>query len=214
MGNIVIRPFRREDRAEVRRISCQTAFLEVDLHKFFSDEEILADALTLSFTDHEPESCFVAVSDNKVIGYIIGSKNVANINRISGSKIIIPLLIKAFRRGIFWNKINLKLFFNVIRSAFKGEFVMPDFSKDFPATLHINIDKAYRGQRIGERLIETYLNFLKEQKISAVHLGTFSEGAKTFFLKQGFNILFKSKRTYLKPYIDQEINFYILGKKL
>ena len=62
----LIRPYQKEDRPSVRRISCETAFLDADLHDFFSDEEILADALTLYFTDYEPESCFVAELEEQI----------------------------------------------------------------------------------------------------------------------------------------------------
>jgi ribosomal protein S18 acetylase RimI-like enzyme len=209
-----VRKYERKDRDSIRRISCETAFLAYPRKLLFDDDEILADALTLYFTDYEPESCFVAAVDNKVIGYIIGSKDVATMNRVSDSKIIFPLLRKAFRRGVFCRRINWRFFLYVVRSAINREFVMPDFSKDFPATLHINIDDAYRGQRIGERLIETYLTFLKEEKAKGVHFGTFSEGANKFFLKMGFQVLFQSKRTYLKPYLGKEIDFYVFGREL
>jgi len=209
-----VRKYERKDRDSIRRISCETAFLEYPRKFLFDDDEILADALTLYFTDYEPESCFVAAVDNKVIGYIIGSKDAANMNRVFNSKIIFSLLKKALRRGVFCKWGNLKFFLYVVRSARKREFVMPDFSKEFPATLHINIDNAYRGQRIGEKLIETYLTFLKEEKVQGVHFGTFSEGAKKFFLKMGFTVLFQSKRTYLKPYLGKEIDFYVFGREL
>ncbi len=209
-----IRKYEKKDRDSIRRISCETAFLAHPRKLLFDDDEILADALTLYFTDYEPESCFVAVVDDKVIGYIFGSKDVARMNRIFDSKITFSILRKALGRGVFCKRVNLKFFFYVLRSALKKEFVMPDFSKDFPATLHINIDNAYRGQRIGERLIETYLIFLKDEKIQRVHFGTFSERAKKFFLKMGFRVLFQSKRTYLKPYLGKEIDFYVFGKEL
>lgn len=210
----LIKKFMPQDRTGVRRISCSTAFLNLSREQIFQDDEILADALTLYFTDYEPGSCFVAVVDNKVMGYIIGSKDATTMNRVFDSKIIFLLLKKALRRRVFCKWVNLKFFLYVARSALKREFVMPDYSKEFPATLHINIDKAYRGQGMGERLIETYLTFLKEEGAQGVHFGTFSEGAKTFFLRQGFNILFQNKRTYLKPYLNREINFYVFGKKL
>jgi GNAT superfamily N-acetyltransferase len=210
----VIRKYDCNDRDSVRRISYETAFLECPRKLIFDDDEILADALTLYFTDYEPESCFVAVADNKVVGYIIGSKDAADIKRVFGSKIIIPVLIKAFSRGVFFKLVNLKYFFHVLLSALKREFIAPELSKDFPSLLHINIDEAYRGQGIGERLIQIYLAFLKEEGSRGVHFGTISERAVTFFLGNGFNILFQNKRTYLKPYFNKAVNFYIFGRKL
>lgn len=71
-NNIFIRKFNNCDRKDIRRISCDTAFLEESRKVFFDDDEILADALTLYFTDYEPDSCFVAVKNDKIIGYIKG----------------------------------------------------------------------------------------------------------------------------------------------
>ena len=198
----------------MRDISCSTSFLEMSREQIFSDDEILADSLTLYFTNYEPESCFVAVINNNAIGHIIGSKDAKVMNRITNAKIIPHLFIKALQRKVFFKWVNLRFFFYVLRSLLKREFFMPDFSKELPATLHINIDKTYRGQGIGEKLIEPYLTYLKQEEIHGVHFGTLSEGARRFFTKMGFSILFQSKRTYLKPYLGEEINFYVFGKKL
>lgn len=207
-------PFQKEYREPLRRISCETAFLEVPRERIFTDDEILADALTIYFTDYEPQSCSVAVSGNNVIGYITGSKDVCIMNKIFNSKIIFPLLIKAIRKQIFFKKTNLRFFFYLLRSVLLGEYSMPNLSHDFPATLHINLSKDYRGQGLGKALINHYLNYLRQNKIQGVHFGTFSEKAKDFFIKTGFQVLFSSKRTYLKPYTGKEINFYIFGMRL
>lgn len=210
----IIRKFEVKDRNAIRRISCETSFLEYPRKLIFDDDEVLADVLTLYFTDYEPESCFLAVCEGKVVGYILGSKNVMEMERINNSKIIIPLFIKAVQRGIFFRRHNLKFFFHILKSLLRTEFYMPDFRKAFPATLHINIDKEYRGKGMGEKLIETYESYLKKEKIKGVHFGTLSERTKIFFTKLGFTILFQKKRTYLKPYLGKEINFYVFGKRL
>ena len=74
-SNIVIRKFNSKDRNGIRGISCDTAFLGKPRTDFFDDDEILADALTLYFTDYEPGSCFVAVYGEKVVGYLVGAKD-------------------------------------------------------------------------------------------------------------------------------------------
>ena len=209
-----IRPYHKDDRIFVRRISCETAFLEAGLHKFFSDEEVLADSLTLYFTDCEPESCFVSDTAGQVTGYIIGSKDVRRMDRVFNSQVLPVLLTKAWRRKVFLNKTNLRFFRYILRSGICGEFFMPDFSRDFPATLHINLDRNFRGQGVGGALIDRYLDYLRENKVPGVHFGTFSETAKNFFIKKGFQELFRSKRTYFKPYLGKEINFYVFGRKL
>ncbi|MDI6758926.1 MAG: GNAT family N-acetyltransferase [Candidatus Omnitrophota bacterium] len=208
-----IRPFQKEDLRDVRLISCETAFLG-DAQRIFNDDEILADALTAYFTDYEPQSCFVAVSGANVVGYIIGAKDTRIMNKIFYAKIFFSLLIKAFCRGVFFDKINLKFFFYLLRSVLRGEFFCPNFSKNFPAVLHINLRYGARGQGIGASLIKHYLDYLRQNKIAGVHFGTFSDRAGDFFLAMGFDVLSKGKRTYLKPYVRREVNFYLFGMKL
>ncbi len=209
-----IRQFRKEDREPLRRISCETAFLEIPRRIIFTDDEVLADALTLYFTDYEPGSCFVAQSCGKVVGYIIGSKDVRTMGAVFNTKIFPSLLAKAWRKKIFFHKTNLRFLFLILRSAARREFSMPDFSREFPAALHINLADNFRGQGLGRALVEHYLDYLKQNKISGVHFGTISDKARGFFTKAGFRELFKNRRTYLQPYTGRESTFYIFGMKL
>jgi len=213
-NNIFIRKFNNCDREDIRRISCDTAFLEEPRKVFFDDDERLADALTLYFTDYEPDSCFVAVKNDKIIGYIIGTTDVKLMQKIFFIRIIPLLIIKALNKRIIFKRNTLNFLIHILLSLLKGEFIRPDFSKKYPATLHINIDKAFRRQNIGKQLIEYYLKFLKEKNVSGVHFGVISESAKEFFIKLGFNILFRSKLSYLRYYLGKFIPYYILGNLL
>lgn len=212
--SIVIRKFSVQDRESIRRISCETAFATEPREKIFSDDEILADALTIYFTDYEPQSCFVAVENNRVVGYISGAKDAMAMERIFNRRILFGLLMKAFRRGVFFNRKNLRLFWHCLISMLKGEFRALDFSKEFPAILHINLDKNFQGQAIGSKLIARFLQYLREEGISGVHFGTLSEGASIFFTKAGFDLLFQGRRSYLRAYIGKDLEFYVFGKKL
>jgi len=211
---VTIRKFIPQDRGQLRSISCDTALQGIDRKTIFPDDEILADALTMYYTDYEPQSCFVAVAQDRVVGYIVGTTDVLAMEHINSAKIFPRIFWKALRKGAFLNIAILKFFFYLLRSAFKGEFFMPDFAKQFPAMLHINIDSCCRRQGIGEKLIEAYTAYLKGQKVRGVHFGTFSESAKDFFVKTGFIILYRGQRSYLKPYTGREVNFYVFGKQL
>jgi len=213
LEKIVIRKFLPQDRAAVRRISCETAFLELDRKRVFNDDEILADALTLYYTDYEPESCFVAEAGSRVVGYIIGSKDIPAMNRIGNRILFSRLFLKALRRGTFFNKVNARFLFYCLRSMLRGELSAPDFSKEFPATLHINIEEGFRKQKVGQGLIEACLFNLNNNQARGVHFGVFSGPGKNFFLKMGFAVLFQSERTYLKPYLGKEVAVYVFGRK-
>ena len=131
-----------------------------------------------------------------------------------GGKIILPLILKAFLRGVFF-KSKIFFFFWIVRCSFaRGEFFAPSFYKDYPATLHINLREGFRGQALGGRLIEAYLNYLKSEGIKGVHLCTMSDKAAEFFIAQGFTLLHEGKRSYFRRCLGRDVTSRIFGKKI
>lgn len=213
MEEINIRKYMTQDREAVRKISYQTAFLELS-HEFVDDEEILADILTYYFTEYEPQSCFVACFGQKVIGYLVGTQDVRRMNRKFISVILPHLFLKALNRGTFFRVKTLKFLFYCMVSYVRGEFAMPDVTLHYPATFHINLDQDYRGKRIGEQLTQVFSQYLQAQRIPAVFVGTMSEKAKEFFEHNGFQVLYKTKRSYLRYFIGKDTAYFLLGKKI
>lgn len=213
-SDCIIRGFDRRDREAVRRIALDTAFMGEPASAFFESETIICDLLTLYYTDYEPQSCFVAETNHRVIGTLIGAKNKAFSEKIISGKILPRIFLHALKTGIFLKKKNLKFTLNLLRSVLKNEFKMLDFSKDYPATLHINIEKAYRGFNIGARLIAVYLDYLVKENIPGVSLATMSDAAGGFFTKQGFELLHAGKRSYFRHILHKDVPLYIYGKKL
>ena len=209
----VVRSFLKSDRDSVRAIAYDTAFMGESADLFFDGREILADFLTVYFTDYEPQSCFVAEMNNNVIGYLLGAKSEKRQNA-AFIKIIPRLIIKSFLKGAPFKVKNMKFSFHIFVSALRGEFNLPDCTKLYPALLHINIDKKYRGIGIGRKLIETYVDYLKRENITGVHLITKSENAVNFFKKMGFELFHKTRLSYLRYLLKKDIECYILVKKL
>ncbi|MFH1691195.1 MAG: GNAT family N-acetyltransferase [Candidatus Omnitrophota bacterium] len=213
MNEVVIRPFKSDDRFEVRLIAWETAFLGESGACFFNDEEILCDVLTLYFTDYEPESCFVAEYLGKVVGYLIGSVNEQRLRQIFLSHILLPLILKTIKRGTFFNHKNFIFAVRCLISSFIGEFDIPDVSDEYPAVLHINLKKKFREMGIGSRLINTFCEYLVNKNIRGVHLSTMSKEAGLFFKKNGFEMLHAATRTYMWHVQKRDVHVYIFGKK-
>jgi hypothetical protein len=210
----LIEKYRPSDRDEVRRIAVETAFLEAGpIEEIFDDPEILADALTSYYMDLEPMSCFVAKSGGRVVGYVIGAKNVRRVKRAMAFRIIPGLIIKAAARGVFFSKPAMRFLASLIGSIAKGEFYIPDFSGVYPATLHINVEAGFRSLGAGALLLKKYTEFLKGEGVRGVHFGTFSAKAKEFFIREGFQVLFTRRRSHLKYMTGQEPEYFVLGKK-
>jgi ribosomal protein S18 acetylase RimI-like enzyme len=210
----LIRKYKKEDKKSVRRIACDTSFMGEPCEIFFKGRDFLADILTLYFTDYEPESCFIAEFDNNVIGYLTGCKNTKRFAGIFILKIIPKLIIKFIFEGIIFNKKNIIYFFNLFKSLLKGELRGPNLSKSYPALLHINIDAKYRKMNIGTKLIENYLNYLKSENISGVHLNAKSLHASIFFEKMGFKKIYEKKRTYFFYLLNKPFVYYYYAKEL
>jgi len=188
-----------EDRDFIRTLACDTAFSGEPVEKFFDGREIIADILTLYYTEYEKESIFIAEVEGKKAGYLIGCKNIRRYKRILITKVLPFLLLKSLiKPRLIYRKKNILFFFNCAVSFFKKEFFFPDFSNEYPATLHINVDIRYRNKGIGGKLISEYINHLKKMRIKGIHITTFSPSAVRFFEKNGFTVLYKKKITCFK----------------
>jgi len=208
-----IRNYQIKDRDAIRKISLESVFWGENRAYIF-DDEILADILTIYFTDYEPLSCFVAVKVNQVIGYIMGAQDIRKMRRLMKYKIVPRLIYKALGRRQLLRRNSLILLKNIISSYLKGEFISPDFSKEYPATLHINIRAEYRRQNLGSLLVDYFLDFLKRKNIRGIHFGVMSERAKDFFIKLNFNILFTGKYSFPRYLLGENIPHYIMGKQI
>ncbi|MHB8281137.1 MAG: GNAT family N-acetyltransferase [Candidatus Humimicrobiaceae bacterium] len=212
---ITIREYKREDRAPLREIACDTAFMGEPAEKFFTGREFIADFLTRYHTDYEPQSVFIAEKEGKVIGYLSGAKNEKTMDLVFIFKVLPAAVLKLIFKGYIFKKNNFLFILFNIYSFFKGEFYAPAFiRKDYPAIMHINIDKNYRRYGIGNSLIEAYLSYLIKEKIKGIHLTTQSEKSFKFFEKIGFKIIYETKRSYFKHIFKKSIRYFYYGKKL
>jgi GNAT superfamily N-acetyltransferase len=212
VSEVKIRGYREEDRNAIREISIQSSIFGEYRNAVFNDE-VLADLLTAYFTDYEPASCFVAERKEYVMGYILGTKDVRKMRNVLKRKVIHGVVKDLSGKGQLFSKTNLIFIKNIVFSYFKGEFMAPDFSIEYPATLHINIASQFRGQNVGSLLVNHYLDFLKKESVSGIHFGVLSERAKMFFLKLDFKVLFTGKYTFLKYLTGETLPHYIIGKQ-
>ncbi|MDD5129459.1 MAG: GNAT family N-acetyltransferase [Candidatus Omnitrophica bacterium] len=211
---VKIRKFETKDRAAVRRIAHDTALMGESAALFFQGREVISDAFSLYFTDYEPGSCFVAEANDQIVGYLIGAKNKLTAEAVFNCRIALPLFLKALKSGIFLKIKNLSFIFSCLLDLFRNGIKTPDFNCAYPATFHLNIKDGFRGQDIGAWLVRHYLDYLKAEGIHGVHLATMSDRAANFFLAQGFQQLYKGKRSYFRGVLHKDVPLYIFGKLL
>ena len=209
-----IERYNSNHRADVRRMACATALLGEPLTRCFAGDETLADALTLYFTDYEPESCFVAIDGTGVVGYVIGTKDAAAMRRVFDSRVLPRLVARAALGGVFFRWKNLKFIVHSVGGLLKGEFSTFRGLDEYPATLHINVDARSRRRNVGSALLEHYVEVLKREGVTGVHVSTMSERARSFFEKHGFRVLTEGRRAFLRYCLGRDLPLFVLGRKL
>lgn len=66
---------------------------------------------------------------------------------------------------------------------------------DYPAHLHIDILAEHQGKGLGHKLMQTFLDNLRANNVTGVHLGVSKEnhGACKFYEKEGFSVLYQAE---------------------
>ncbi len=209
----IIRSFTAVDRSALRKICADTAFMGEPVERFLASRELFADWATFFYTEYEPESIFLAEHNGKVIGYIMGCRDERRYYAIFWQKVIPRLLRRSL--PFLWAGYGERVFlYNLLKSFLRGEFKRPDFSKSYPAHLHINIDNNFRGMGIGSLLMNRFLEYLSACHIHAVRLATMSKKAYHFFEASGFIRLYLKRVTYFDYLLNGPLDMRIYGKRL
>ena len=216
MPEIIIRPYQKRDREEVRKISGDTANLGRPVETFFSDREVMTDLLMNYYTDYEPASCWVAEYEGKVIGYLTGCLDNKKYLFLTSLYIGPKTLFRAFMRGVFFQEKTGRLLKAVFLTGRKGGYRKNIPIKKYPAHLHINIQSEFRNQHIGQRLIEQFLKHVKASGQAGIHAVTRQEniGACRFFERMGFTALSRHVLVTPSPEGPQEGHTVVYGKSM
>ena len=191
MGDdVVIRPYRTEDREAVREISWNTADQGRTVDLYFHDHKAVADILTQYYTDWEPQSLWVAECDRAVVGYLTGCMDTHRCNRVMVRKIGPKAVAEAIGRGALWRAETWRLALAFARTALLGGAPKVDLKK-YPAHLHINLREGFRGRGLGRQLIEHFRRQVQEQGLPGIHLVAWGENecGRRFFEVMGFRLL-------------------------
>lgn len=210
---LLIRRFGPSDRNALRQLCSDTAFMGRPVEIFLKDRDLFADWATVYYTDYEPESIFLAECDKRIVGYIMGCLKEKECDRIF-SRELYPKLLRRSLNSLLLEPSSRALLFNLGRSFLRGEFKRPDFSKIYPAHLHINVDSGFRGSGIGSGLLNKFMNYLVSRGVKAVRLATISKKANRFFEKSHFGLLYRKRMTYFDYLLQEKLYLSIYGKML
>jgi GNAT superfamily N-acetyltransferase len=153
---LVVRPYRAQDRSRVRYICGETAALGEPAGPNY-DVDTIADMFTSYFTDHEPESAWVAVdARGQVVGYLIGAIDSARVTSpywcALRSIVMRFLWLRPSTAGFWWRAL-----YDMIRD--RNAARPPIDAGRYPATAHFNMLPVARGGRIAYALFETWKKY-------------------------------------------------------
>jgi ribosomal protein S18 acetylase RimI-like enzyme len=188
MNNINIRPYKTEDRALLRTLCCDVADRGAPIENFFPDRDLAADLLTKYYTDYEPESTFIALKDERIVGYINGCMDNRRYGLVVFWLLMPGLLIKAFKNGVFFRPEIRELVRGMLKN-WRRIFVWRKSSfHSHQGHLHIGVAGDSRGQQLGRKLVNTLVEYARNKGIVeiAASVHDANKPAGHFFEDQGF----------------------------
>lgn len=208
--NLVVRPYKPEDRTAVQEIFLMTAYNGHPSINFIDDGGWLFDAMVSYYVTFEPDCCYVAELNGQVVGYLTGAKDTQTYQKVWVRKILPRLLWKFFTLGLFLQGRVWGFLVNTLRSWVRGEFDLPTKSfYYYPAHFHINLRPLYQNKGIGSQLVSTFLTQLKSQKVNGVYVRTCRpDPSHPFFEKLNFFLYAKQDFT-LWEYLESR-PYYLL----
>ena len=184
-NQITVRSYRDADCNAVRCIAYQTGYMGDPADWYWRDPTSFADVFTSYYTDHEPQSVYVAESENYVVGYLLGC-----VDTVRAPRPTAVLARQTLRRLLFVRPGTAPLCWRSVWDAVShrplpaGELLDPRW----PAHLHINLLREARGCGAGAKLMEAWFGRLRALQSPGCHLATFAENtsAIAFFTRMGF----------------------------
>ncbi len=204
--SVLIRKYRPEDRQALRTICYDTGLMGEPIDPYFGCADLFADYWMNYYTDHEPESAFVAEMNGGVVGYLVGCKDTCVYREVQKNVVMPAIRRKLFTFGYRIDRRFFAFVFRYLRSMWRGEF--PDEPADaFPAHLHMNVVDGCRNAGIGSKLLAEYLEYLRKNGVRGLHLGTtsYNKLAVPFYGKWGFRLVSRHPFTMYDGIIPEKL---------
>jgi ribosomal protein S18 acetylase RimI-like enzyme len=190
VADIIVRPYRAEDRQMVRDVCYATGYMGDSPQWYWRDVESFADLWSRYYTDREPESVFVAMRpDGAVVGYLLGCADTSKANEfnrlVRHHALRRYCLVRPGTAGFIWRTVADVLRDNVIG---RRPVPAPLHDERWPAHLHIDLLPEARAGGVGRRLITVWLDRLRELEAPGCHVETLAENSRAvaFFEATGF----------------------------
>ena len=186
----IVRHYRPSDQAAVFEISADTAFFGDPVEAFLEDRTLYKDAFARYYLEYETALVWVAENPLGLRGFLFGCADTSTQTKRWRTYIQHKVLVSALRGRYRLGKQTGSFAFGMLAGMIRGETARVDLG-EYPAHLQIDVKQGCRGEGVGRRLIEAYVEQLKDLNIAGVHLETTShnEAACHLYEKVGFRLL-------------------------
>lgn len=181
---IEIRPYKPSDLDSLYTICLKTGDSGKDATCKYKDPKLLGHLYSAPYAVLEPELTFIVTLDGTPSGYILGTKNSNEFYNRSEAEWF-PALRKKY---LLPEADDVSPDANIIRLIHNG-YVFKKELTDYPAHLHIDLLPNTQGKGIGKRIMQVFIDKLKELNVPALHLevGKKNLAAVGFYKKMGFH---------------------------
>lgn len=212
VNDFQVRRYRASDRDSVRALCCDTGFLGTAIDPVFEDRELFADFFTDYYLRHEPDSAFVVTKEDRVLGYLLGSRHPFRHqfhsffhNFVYGGKIV--------RRYLAYGPESRQYIHWLISKAWRE---VPDAPRRI-GHFHVNLLPAAKSIQVTRQLLETFLRHLYDHGVKQVHaqMVTFDNrrGFK-LFERYGFKVMNQSEITKYRRFTNRTVYLCTIVKNL
>ncbi len=209
---VEIRKYNEKDKKAVELIHFETGFLGKSMEKFLTRNKEWSEEIKY-YLENEPESIFVAVGNNRVVGYLIGFLDDSK-HKITSDfiKRAITNLIKASfmpaKDRKFWIGRIKFIFRAVLGISEDRELKSPKNAGHF----HINLLPEARGKCIGSKLMKFFFEYAKKKGTKIIHADGFETRLnlnKNFWLKNSFREYSKARTSYWQEQYPNEMIYTV-----
>lgn len=185
---VVLRPYRASDLDALYDICLATGNMGEDATSLHNDGQLIGHIYAAPYGALEPENVFVAEDDAGVAGYVVGTHDTdafaAKMDRQWW-----PALRQRYARA---EDAELTPADRQRIATIRAPASNPaDIVARYPAHIHMNLLPRLRGQRIGTRLLQLWVDQARKAGVPGIHLGASQSnaGGIAFWTRSGFTPL-------------------------
>jgi GNAT superfamily N-acetyltransferase len=218
-GEILIRRFREDegDEQQMRDLVFNNAFLGQPFDEIFSDKQWFCDVVLTPYITHQPENIHVAIHkpSGRLIGYLTGSTGGQQFEKAQYHwvrKQVISLAVSLTMPWMFFDQSSRLFTAHVI---FKGEGERPNRPQT-GVHWHYQVDKDFRGQGVGSKLLRRFTNDAIEADFSLIwaEVMAYPEKPPAYFENRGWSIHDARPTTIFGDHVDFPVEVLCIARPL